>query len=183
LDHPKNAPASANESPSPEPSYALSVTRGDGKRRSRRGGYPLASASLYEPACERTWWWISLRCPWCKSVHLHRVRHEEDAGGVRRTGCGRRVYVRDPDRLPERCQLGSGSVTAPDRAVLRLAGRLAQVISENGALRDGELLAILGCELTVLNAAIPIAVHWRKVDRCGDYLVAVPPRHEGKSAA
>lgn len=56
--------------------------------------YPLASASLYEPACERTWWWISLRCPWCGAVHLHRVRREQDAGGVRRAGCGRRVFVK-----------------------------------------------------------------------------------------
>ena len=56
--------------------------------------YPLASASLYEPSCERTWWWISLRCPLCGSVHLHRVRREEDAAGVRRTGCGRRVFVK-----------------------------------------------------------------------------------------
>jgi hypothetical protein len=62
-----------------------------GRRRHR---YPVASASLYEPACERTWWWISLRCPHCGSVHLHRVRREEDAGGVRRTGCGRRVFVK-----------------------------------------------------------------------------------------
>jgi len=92
--HPKNALASADKSPSPGLSSSLSVTRDDGKRRSRRGGYPLASASLYEPACERTWWWISLRCPWCGSVHLHRVRHEEDAAGVRRTGCGRRVFVK-----------------------------------------------------------------------------------------
>ncbi len=38
--------------------------------------------------------WISLRCPHCGSVHLHRVRREEDAGGVRRTGCGRRVFVK-----------------------------------------------------------------------------------------
>jgi hypothetical protein len=60
--------------------------------RNRR--YPAAaSASLYEPACERTWWWLSVRCPHCGSVHLHRVRREEDAGGARRTGCGRRVFV------------------------------------------------------------------------------------------
>jgi DNA-directed RNA polymerase subunit RPC12/RpoP len=90
---PKNAPASADESPSGL-SSALSVTRDDGKRRSRRGRYPQANASLYEPACQRTWWWISLRCPWCGSVHLHRVRREQDAGGVRRTGCGRRVFVK-----------------------------------------------------------------------------------------
>jgi hypothetical protein len=64
-------------------------------RQGRRGSrYPLASASLYEPACERTWWWISLRCPWCGPVHLHRVRQEQDADGLRRTGCGRRVFVK-----------------------------------------------------------------------------------------
>jgi hypothetical protein len=68
----------------------LAVMVRQGRRRHR---YPVASASLYEPSCERTWWWISLRCPLCGSVHLHRVRHEEDADGVRRTGCGRRVFV------------------------------------------------------------------------------------------
>ena len=91
-DHPKNAPASADESPG-LPS-ALSVIRDNGKRRSRRGRYPQANASLYEPSYQRTWWWISLRCPWCGSVHLHRVCREQDAGGVRRTGCGRRVFVK-----------------------------------------------------------------------------------------
>jgi hypothetical protein len=78
---------------------ATSITRrpvkGGQRRVGRRTGrWPVASASLYEPACDRRWWWISLRCPWCGSVHLHRVRREEDAGGVRRTGCGRRVYVK-----------------------------------------------------------------------------------------
>jgi hypothetical protein len=71
------------------PSPAAKVRQG---RRGHR--YLVASASFYEPACERTWWWISLRCPWCGSVHLHRVRHGEDAGGVRRTGCGPRVFVK-----------------------------------------------------------------------------------------
>jgi hypothetical protein len=64
------------------------------QRRPRKRHYPLASASLYAPANARTWWWISLRCPWCKAVHLHRVRSEQDAGGVRRTGCGRLVFVK-----------------------------------------------------------------------------------------
>ena len=73
----------------PRPSPAVMVRQAGRRRR-----YPVASASLYEPACERTWWWISLRCPWCGAVHLHRVRREEDAGGVRRTGCGRRVFVK-----------------------------------------------------------------------------------------
>ena len=64
------------------------------RQAGRRHRYPVASASLYEPSCERTWWWISLRCPLCRSVHLHRVRQEHDAEGVRRTGCGRRVFVK-----------------------------------------------------------------------------------------
>jgi hypothetical protein len=72
-------------------------------------------------------------------------------------------------------------VATPAR--LRLAARAAQVIKENGSLRDGELLAILGCEPAELNAAIPIVIHWRKADRCGDFLVAVPPRGEGRPAA
>jgi hypothetical protein len=71
------------------PSPGVMVRQG-----SRRYRYLVASASLYEPACERTWWWISLRCPWCGAVHLHRFRQEQDAEGVRRTGCGRRVYVK-----------------------------------------------------------------------------------------
>ena len=66
---------------------------------------------------------------------------------------------------------------------LRLAGRAVRVIQERGALRDGELLAILGCAPAELNAAIPIAVRWRKVDRCGDYLVTVPQPTEGRPAA
>jgi hypothetical protein len=54
---------------------------------------PAASASLYEPAAGRTWWWLSIRCPHCGSVHLGRVRQEDEAPGPRRTGCGRRVWV------------------------------------------------------------------------------------------
>jgi len=55
---------------------------------------------------------------------------------------------------------------------LRLAGRAAQVIKDSGALRDAEL-----------RAAIPIVIRWRKADRGGDYLVAVPPRRKGRPAA
>ena len=69
----------------------------------------------------------------------------------------------------------------PER--LRLAGRAARVIGENGALRDAELLAILACEPDELRAAIPIVIRWRKADRCGDYLVAVPRQREGRRSA
>lgn len=60
----------------------------------RRGGLPQANASLYEPSGQRSWWWISMRCPHCGSVHLGRVRNESEAPGPRRAGCGRRVFVR-----------------------------------------------------------------------------------------
>ena len=68
-------------------------------------------------------------------------------------------------------------------AHLRLAARAAQVIRENGALHDAELLAILACDPVELRAAIPIVTGWRKADRCGDYLVSVPPRSKGRRAA
>jgi hypothetical protein len=71
------------------------VRHGGGEQQgmTRRGRLPLASASLYEPAADRTWWWLSIRCPHCGSIHLGRVRTESDAGGPRRAGCGRRVWV------------------------------------------------------------------------------------------
>jgi hypothetical protein len=62
---------------------------------------------------------------------------------------------------------------------LRLAGRAARAIKKNGALRDAELLGVLACEPEELRAVIGIVIHWRKVDRCGDYLVAVPRQREG----
>ena len=71
----------------------------------------------------------------------------------------------------------------PAPGCLWLAGRAVQVIKENGALRDAELLAILACQPEELRATIPIMIRWRKVDRCGDYLVAVPSRSKGRSAA
>ena len=87
---PENRPLPESADSTPATTDALIVRQ----RSRRKRHYPVASASLYEPSCARTWWWISLRCPWCSSVHLHRVRREQDAGGVRRTGCGRRVFVK-----------------------------------------------------------------------------------------
>jgi hypothetical protein len=72
----------------------LIVTQGAERRYATRRRAPLASASLYEPAAGRTWWWISLRCPHCGSVHLGRVREEANAEGPRRAGCGRKVTVK-----------------------------------------------------------------------------------------
>jgi hypothetical protein len=72
--------------------HSMAEAAVQGRCRSRR--IPLANASLYEPAAGRTWWWISLRCPHCGSAHLGRVREQNLAGGPRRAGCGRRVWVK-----------------------------------------------------------------------------------------
>ncbi len=66
---------------------------------------------------------------------------------------------------------------------LWLAGRTVQAVKEKGALSDADLLTILGCDPVELRAASGIAFRWRQVDRCGDYLVAVPPRRKGRPAA
>jgi hypothetical protein len=70
------------------------VRQGADDRHATRRRAPLASASLYEPAAGRTWWWLSIRCPHCGSVHLGRVREEGEADGPRRAGCGRKVTVK-----------------------------------------------------------------------------------------
>jgi hypothetical protein len=74
---------------------AAMVADADVKTQGRARGHrmPAASASLYQPAGRRAWWWISLRCPHCGVVHLHRVREEEQAPGPRRAGCGKKVWV------------------------------------------------------------------------------------------
>jgi hypothetical protein len=73
------------------------------------------------------------------------------------------------------------AAVTPER--LRLAGRAARVIKENGPLRETELLAVLACEPEELRAAIGIVIRWRKADRCGDYLVAVPRQGDGRRSA
>ncbi|GAA4098800.1 hypothetical protein GCM10022214_74300 [Actinomadura miaoliensis] len=55
--------------------------------------YPAVYASLYAPAGRRRMWWLTLRCPHCRAGHFGRVPSEAAAGGVRRTPCGRRVWV------------------------------------------------------------------------------------------
>jgi hypothetical protein len=88
---------------------SLMVRHGDDRHRgARRGRLPVANASLYEPAANRSWWWISLRCPHCGSVHLGRVREEGEAGGPRRAGCGRKVFV-----LVRRVYRGHGGQVTP----------------------------------------------------------------------
>jgi hypothetical protein len=75
--------------------------QGSGRRRSA----PLMFVSLFGPT-GRTWWWFTGRCARCGSTTFGRVRHEEDAAGIRRASCGHRVYrtVARVYRLP-----GSGA--------------------------------------------------------------------------
>lgn len=55
--------------------------------------HPIAHASLFAPAGRRTMWWLTIRCPHCGRGHFSRLRSPENAQGVRRTGCGRRVRI------------------------------------------------------------------------------------------
>lgn len=66
----------------------MTIPRTADKRRAHRRRYPEASASLYQPVAGRSWWWLSIRCPKCRGVHLGRVRDESEAAGARRTTCG-----------------------------------------------------------------------------------------------
>jgi hypothetical protein len=83
---PDNAPASAAEEAEGASSAAsVRVAR-------RRRQYPLADASRYEPVNGRGREWLSIRCPYCKGVHLARLRPGAKPGGPRRTPCDR-VFV------------------------------------------------------------------------------------------
>lgn len=85
--------------------------------------------------------------------------------------------------LPPEAEFGSGSVRArPGPAGPHLAKRLVRVVEERGPVHEDDLSAILRCDWGELRAAIAIAFHWRRVDRCGDSLVAVPSR-EGRPTA
>jgi hypothetical protein len=65
---------------------------------------------------------------------------------------------------------------------LHRAKQVVRGVREHGPVRDDELAAILGCDLAEMWAAVAIAIRWRRVDRCGTWLVIVPSR-EGRSAA
>lgn len=63
-----------------------------------------------------------------------------------------------------------------------LAKRVVAAVRKRGAVRDDELATALGVELAELRLAIAIAIRWKQVDRCSNYLV-VPARREGRTAA
>ncbi len=53
----------------------------------------IADASLYRPDGRRKWTWLSMRCPYCRQIHLGRVRTPAEADGPRRMACGRLALV------------------------------------------------------------------------------------------
>lgn len=55
--------------------------------------YPVAYASLYAPAGRRRMWWFAYVCPRCGAGHFGRVANETAVTGVRRSGCGRLIWL------------------------------------------------------------------------------------------
>ncbi|MEV7007542.1 hypothetical protein [Streptosporangium sp. NPDC051022] len=55
--------------------------------------HPAAYVSLYSPYGRRRMWWVAYRCPWCNFGHFGRVHSEESVEGIRRSGCGRLVWL------------------------------------------------------------------------------------------
>jgi hypothetical protein len=66
---------------------------------------------------------------------------------------------------------------------LLLAGCTVLAVKERVAVRDTELLTILGCDPFELRAAIRIASRWRQVDRHGQYLVPARRRRRARRSA
>ena len=71
----------------------LKDEQADGRFVAARLRHPVAHASLFAPAGRRTRWWLTILCPHCGGAHFSRLRDPEDADGVRRVGCGRRVWI------------------------------------------------------------------------------------------
>ena len=66
---------------------------------------------------------------------------------------------------------------------LHRAMQVVRSVRELGPVREEELAALLGCDVAEVRAAIGIAMHWHRIDRCAGYLVAVPSRAGGRRAA
>lgn len=68
--------------------------RDSGQLASRSGnGRPVTYASLFAPSGRRRLWWLTYVCPACGSGHFGRST-TSDASGVRRSACGRLIYVK-----------------------------------------------------------------------------------------
>lgn len=52
---------------------------------------PTAYASVFAPQGNRTWYWLTFRCPVCDTYVFARSRHLDEVAGARRATCGHRV--------------------------------------------------------------------------------------------
>ena len=93
-----NADGTRAITPQGRPDAQLAATATPGTSvptvRQGRGGqrYPRADASHYLPAPGRARDRLSIRYPYCESIHLGRLRPGTAPGGPRRTPCGK-VFV------------------------------------------------------------------------------------------
>lgn len=55
--------------------------------------YPPAFASVYAPCVGRAQWLAVYQCPHCHAGHSGRARRFEDLPGLRRSRCGRLVWL------------------------------------------------------------------------------------------
>ncbi|MBB4931416.1 hypothetical protein F4561_002236 [Lipingzhangella halophila] len=61
--------------------------------------YPVAFASAFAPDGRRRRWGIAYRCPHCHRHHFG-LSWTPQVGGIRRSGCGRRIWVVISRRYP-----------------------------------------------------------------------------------
>lgn len=60
-----------------------------------------AHVMLHAPAERRTHWWGTYPCPVCQATHFARLSSKDDARGVRRSGCGRLIWLVPEDTSAE----------------------------------------------------------------------------------
>jgi hypothetical protein len=69
---------------------------------------------------------------------------------------------------------------SPDWALMR---RILSPLADDDGLADAEIAEQLGVPLAEARLAARILHRQQRVDMCAGYVVAVPPRAEGRSAA
>jgi hypothetical protein len=69
---------------------------------------------------------------------------------------------------------------SPDWALMR---RILSLLTDDDGLADAEIAERLSVPLTDARLAARILHRQRRVDMCAGYVVAVPPRAEGRRAA
>ena len=69
---------------------------------------------------------------------------------------------------------------SPDWALMR---RILSVLADDDGLADAEIAEQLGVLLADVRQAARILYRQRRIDMCAGYVVAVPSRAEGRSAA